>query len=216
MPRRTPGLIAGDDGTTRCWWSDGSPEYRVYHDGEWGRPVTDDRRLFEKISLEGFQAGLSWLVVLRKRPGLRLAFDGFDFDRLARSPRSRVESLLRAPVMIRNRAKVASVLNNARRACELVEEAGSLAAFLWRFEPEPSARPKRMTQAVLKRLTTCAEAIALSKELKRRGWTFVGPTTLYAFMQGVGLVNDHLDGCPVRPLAEKERRILARPAAGSS
>lgn len=211
MPRRTPGLIAGDDGTTRCWWSDGSPEYRAYHDGEWGRPVTDDQRLFEKISLEGFQAGLSWLIVLRKRAGLRQAFGGFDFHRLARSPRSRVESLLRAPVMIRNRAKVASVLNNARRACDLVEEAGSLAAFLWRFEPERTARPRRLTQAVLKKLTTCAEAIALSKELKRRGWTFVGPTTLYALMQAGGLVNDHLDGCPVRPVVEKARRALVRP-----
>jgi DNA-3-methyladenine glycosylase I len=212
MASRTPGLVKGDDGKVRCWWSDGSPEYRAYHDGEWGRPVVEDRRLFEKISLEGFQAGLSWLVVLRKREGLRRAFDGFDFRRLARSPRSRVESLLRAPVMIRNRAKVASVLNNARRACELEEEAGSLAAFLWRFEPPPAARPRRLTQGVLKKMTTCPEAGALSKELKRRGWTFVGPTTLYAFKQGVGLVNDHLDGCPVRPDIEKHRRTLPRPA----
>ncbi|HET8647146.1 MAG TPA: DNA-3-methyladenine glycosylase I [Vicinamibacteria bacterium] len=211
MGKATPGLVTGDDGTVRCWWSDGSPEYRVYHDGEWGRPVLDDQRLFEKISLEGFQAGLSWLIVLRKREGLRKAFDGFDFRRLARSPRSRAEGLLKAPVMIRNRAKVVSVLNNARRACELVEEAGSLASFLWRFEPRPAARPRRLTQAVLKGLTTCPEAGALSKELKRRRWTFVGPTTLYAFMQGVGLVNDHLEGCPVRPQVERIRARLKRP-----
>jgi DNA-3-methyladenine glycosylase I len=211
MATRTPGLVVGDDGTTRCWWSAGSEEYRVYHDGEWGVPVFDDRRLFEKISLEGFQAGLSWLIVLRKRPGLRKAFDGFDFKKLARSPKSRVESLLRAPVMIRNRAKVASVLNNARRALELIDEEGSLARFLWRFEPPPAARPRRLTQAALRKLTTCPEAQALSKELKKRGWSFVGPTTLYAFMQGVGLVNDHLEGCPVRPRIEKTRRALRRP-----
>jgi DNA-3-methyladenine glycosylase I len=211
MAMRTPGIVMGEDGTARCWWSAGSEEYRTYHDGEWGVPVTEDQRLFEKISLEGFQAGLSWLIVLRKRPGLRQAFDGFDFRRLARSPRSRVEGLLKAPVMIRNRAKVASVLNNARRAVELVDEAGSLASFLWRFEPQPKSRPKRLTQAVLKTLTTCPEAGALSKELKKRGWTFVGPTTLYAFMQGVGLVNDHLEGCPVRPRIEKVRAALKRP-----
>lgn len=211
MAKGGSGLVVGDDGVTRCWWSDGSPEYRAYHDGEWGFPVTDDRRLFEKISLEGFQAGLSWLVVLRKRAGLQQAFDGFDFDRLARRTPKDVERLLRAPVMIRNRAKVVSVLNNARRAGELVDEVGSLAAFFWRFAPEPPFRPRRMTRAVLQRMTTSPEAQALSRELKLRGWTFVGPTTLYAFMQGVGLVNDHLDGCPVRRQVERSRTRLPRP-----
>jgi DNA-3-methyladenine glycosylase I len=196
MAKGGAGLVVGEDGVTRCWWSAGSPEYRAYHDREWGVPVRDDRRLFEKISLEGFQAGLSWLVVLRKREGLRRAFDGFDFRTLSRRRSSRVDALLKAPVMIRNRAKIASVLNNARRACELVEEAGSLSSFLWRFAPAASTRPRRLTRERLATMTTCPEAQALSKELKRRGWSFVGPTTLYAFMQGVGLVNDHLHGCP--------------------
>ena len=207
------GIVTGSDGVRRCWWSDGSPEYEAYHDREWGRPVRADQRLFEKVCLEGFQAGLSWLIVLRKREGLRAAFDGFDFRRLARRDASRVEALLKAPVMIRHRGKITSVLNNARRACELAEEAGSLASFFWRYEPPPAHRPPRMTRAALLKLTTCPEAVALSRELKKRGWTFVGPTTLYAFMQGVGLVNDHLEGCPVRPQVERERRAWRGPAA---
>jgi DNA-3-methyladenine glycosylase I len=172
--------------------------------------VREDRRLFEKVSLEGFQAGLSWLVVLRKRDGLRAAFDGFDFRALSRRRPSRVDALLKAPVMIRNRAKIASVLNNARRACEMVEEEGSLGDFFWRFAPAPSTRPRRLTREMLARMTTCAEAQALSKELKRRGWSFVGPTTLYAFMQGVGLVNDHLHGCPARERIERSATSRAR------
>lgn len=210
MAKGDPGLVVGEDGVTRCWWSAGSAEYRTYHDTEWGVPVTDDRRLFEKVSLEGFQAGLSWLIVLRKREGLRRAFDGFDFRVLSRRRPSRVEALLKAPVMIRNRAKVASVLNNARRACELVEEEGSLSSFFWRFAPAAKTRPRRLTRALLAKMTTCPEAQALSRELKRRGWSFVGPTTLYAFMQGVGLVNDHLHGCPAGTRIERLPRARSR------
>lgn len=203
--------MIGEDGVGRCWWSAGSPEYRSYHDREWGFPVTDDQRLFEKISLEGFQAGLSWIMVLRKREGLRRAFDGFDFRRLARVRDTRVERLLEAPVMIRNRAKVVSVLNNARRAVEMVKEEGSLARFLWRYEPPAASRPKRLTRPLLRGMTTCPEAVAMSKELKRRGWTFVGPTTMYALMQAMGLVNDHLDSCPARGRSLALRRKLRRP-----
>ena len=208
MADKVPELVVGDDGVARCWWSAGSPEYRSYHDREWGFPVTDDQRLFEKISLEGFQAGLSWIMVLRKRDGLRRAFNGFDFNRLARVRESSVERLLQAPVMIRNRAKVKSVLNNARRAVEMVKEEGSLARFLWRYEPKGAGRPKRLTRDVLRTMTTCAEAEALSKELKRRGWTFVGPTTLYALMQAMGLVNDHLSACPARARSLALRKKL--------
>jgi DNA-3-methyladenine glycosylase I len=211
MADKVPELVVGDDGVARCWWSAGSPEYRSYHDREWGFPVTDDQRLFEKISLEGFQAGLSWIMVLRKRDGLRRAFNGFDFNRLARVRESSVERLLQAPVMIRNRAKVKSVLNNARRAVEMVKEEGSLARFLWRYEPKGVGRPKRLTRDVLRTMTTCAEAEALSKELKRRGWTFVGPTTLYALMQAMGLVNDHLHACPARARSLALRQKLKTP-----
>jgi DNA-3-methyladenine glycosylase I len=206
MAKVGTGLVVGEDGVTRCWWSAGSPDYRAYHDREWGVPVKNDRRLFEKVSLEGFQAGLSWLMVLRKREGLRAAFDGFDFRALSRRRPSRVEALLEAPVMIRNRAKIASVFNNARRACELVEEAGSLAEFFWRFAPAPSKRPRRLTRGRLVTMTTCPEAEALSRELKRRGWSFVGPTTLYALMQAGGFVNDHLHGCPAGARIEAARR----------
>jgi DNA-3-methyladenine glycosylase I len=211
------GLVRGDDDRLRCFWSGGAVELAPYHDSEWGFPVTDDRRLFEKISLEGFQAGLSWLTILRKRPAFRLAFADFDFEKIARFPAAKVDKLLGDAGIVRHRGKIESVLNNARRACALVEERGSIAGHVWSFEPAPASRPPRMTRAALMGLATSAESTALSKDLKRRGWSFVGPTTLYAFMQAMGLVNDHLDGCHVREAAEQARRKLARPrAAGNS
>jgi len=203
--RLADGLIAGDDGRARCWWCSGDDAYLAYHDEEWGRPVRDDRRLFEKICLEGFQAGLSWLTILRKRDAFRRAFDDFDFARIARFDRRRVERLLGDAGIVRHRGKIESVVNNARRASDLVDEAGSLASYLWSFEPGVCGRPKRLTRAALAGLTRTADSLALSRDLKRRGWTFVGPTTCYAFMQAMGLVNDHLEGCHVRAAVERER-----------
>jgi DNA-3-methyladenine glycosylase I len=206
------GLLTCEDGVTRCWWGAKDPAYLPYHDGEWGFPVADDRRLFEKICLEGFQAGLSWLTILRKREAFRRAFGGFDMQKVARFDGRRVAKLLADPGIVRHRGKIESAIHNARRALELVDEAGSLAAFVWRFEPPPKARPRRMTRAALVRLTETPESRALSKELRRRGFSFVGPTTLYAFMQSVGIVDDHLEGCAVRPRAEAARARFVRPA----
>jgi DNA-3-methyladenine glycosylase I len=207
------GLIENEDGVTRCWWGGGAdPAYRAYHDDEWGLPVTDDVRLFEKLTLEGFQAGLSWLTILRKRESFRRAFSGFDFTRVARYDGHDVERLLADASIVRHRGKIESAVNNARRAEELVEEAGSLAAFVWRFEPSEAARPARMTREALAGLAQTSESRALARELKRRGWTFVGPTTVYAFMQAMGLVDDHLEGCASRPGAEAARSALVRPA----
>jgi DNA-3-methyladenine glycosylase I len=206
MGGRLPdGLISGDDGRARCWWCASAEDYVAYHDDEWGRPVRDDRRLFEKICLEGFQSGLSWLTILRKREGFRRAFADFDFERIARFDRRRVERLLGDAAIVRHRGKIESVVNNARRAVELAEESGSLAEYFWGFEPEPRARPKRVTRKALMGLGLTAESTALSRDLKRRGWSFVGPTTCYAFMQAMGLVNDHLEGCHVRAAVERER-----------
>jgi len=199
------GLVTGEDGRNRCWWCVPAPEYVAYHDTEWGFPVTDDRRLFEKICLEGFQAGLSWLTILRKREAFRRAFAGFDIAKVARFTPARVERLLADAGIVRHRGKIESAINNARRARELVDEFGSLSAFSWRFEPAPSSRPARLTRQALLGMSTSPESVALSKELKRRGWTFVGPTTIYAFMQAVGLVNDHLEGCHVRAEVERAR-----------
>ncbi|MCG8590304.1 MAG: DNA-3-methyladenine glycosylase I [Proteobacteria bacterium] len=204
-------LIRTGDGRPRCSWCGDHADYRRYHDEEWGHPVDDDHRLFEKICLEGFQSGLSWLTILRKREGFRESFAGFDFERVARFNRRSVERLLRNPDIVRHRGKIESTIGNARRARALAEEFGSLAAYFWRFEPAPEARPARLTPAVLETLTTCPEATALSRDLKRRGWTFVGPTTLYAFMQAMGMVNDHLEGCFARPRVEKRRRRFRRP-----
>ena len=207
-----PGLVTNEDGVTRCWWGGGdSLEYRRYHDDEWGRPVTDDVRLFEKLSLEGFQSGLSWLTILRKREAFRKAFAGFDFHRVARFGPRDVERLLQDASIVRHRGKIESTINNARRAVELVEAEGSLAAFVWRFEPEEADRPSRMTHEVLFELSQTDASRALAKELKRRGWTYVGPTTVYAFMQAMGLVNDHLEGCHARAPVEMARASLARP-----
>jgi DNA-3-methyladenine glycosylase I len=206
------GLITDERGVARCFWCASAPEYVGYHDREWGFPVTDDVQLFEKICLEGFQAGLSWLTILRKREAFRRAFLGFDFRRVARFGGRDVERLLGDAGIVRHRGKIESTVNNARRALAVVEELGSLAGLFWRYEPAPGARPRRMTRAALMKRTTCPEAKALAKELKRRGWTFVGPTTVYAFMQAMGLVNDHVEGCHVREAVENARRRFRRPA----
>jgi DNA-3-methyladenine glycosylase I len=206
------GLIKGEDGHVRCWWCTSAPEYRAYHDDEWGRPVTDDRTLFGKFVLETFQSGLSWLTVLRKRENFRAAFAGFDFEQVARFNARSVERLMQDAGIIRNRAKILAAINNAKRACELVDECGSIAAFLWRYEPGPASRPKRLTRDVLLKMATSPESVALSKDLKARGWSFVGPTTLYAHMQAMGLVNDHLHGCHVRESVVAARARLVVPA----
>ena len=206
------GLIAGPDGATRCFWHGNLPDYLHYHDHEWGRPVADDRRLFEKICLEGFQSGLSWLTILRKRDNFREAFEGFDFERVARFGEADVERLLADAGIVRHRGKIASTVNNANRARELADEAGSLAAFFWRYEPGPDQRPEIVDLAHLRANPTTAVSVRLSKDLKKRGWSFVGPTTVYAFMQAMGLVNDHLEGCKCRAEVEAERGAFRRPA----
>ena len=195
----------------RCWWAGEDPLYRAYHDREWGLPSQDDVRLFEKLCLEGFQSGLSWLTILRKREAFRRGFAGFDPEAVARFGAADVARLLGDAAIVRHRGKIEAAINNARRLVEL-RETTTLAAHVWGFEPGPAERPRRLTQAALKRLTTCAGAVALSKDLKRRGWAFVGPTTVYAFMQAMGLVNDHLEGCPARERVEAARAAFARPA----
>jgi DNA-3-methyladenine glycosylase I len=211
MADRGNGLIEGPDGRPRCFWHANLPDYLLYHDQEWGRPVADDRRLFEKICLEGFQSGLSWLTILRKRENFRAAFEAFDFARVARFGPEDVERLLADPGIVRHRGKIESVINNARRAVELAEEAGSLAAFIWRFEPAPEERPAIVDYETLTANPTSPASVRLSKELKRRGWSFVGPTTIHAFMQAVGLVNDHIEGCVCRAEVEAERSAFRRP-----
>jgi DNA-3-methyladenine glycosylase I len=206
------GLVRNEDGVTRCWWGGGDQlVYRAYHDDEWGMPVTDDVRLFEKLSLEGFQSGLSWLTILRKREAFRRAFAGFDYRVVARFGPRDVERLLADASIVRHRGKIESTINNASRMLELVESEGSLASFVWRFEPSAAARPRRMTREALLELGQTDASRALAKELKRRGWSFVGPTTVYAFMQAMGLVNDHLEGCHARPRVESARTALVRP-----
>ncbi|HEX6138279.1 MAG TPA: DNA-3-methyladenine glycosylase I [Casimicrobiaceae bacterium] len=195
----------------RCWWAGDDALYVAYHDREWGFPVSDDRRLFEKICLEGFQSGLSWRTILGKRDAFRAGFAGFDFERIARFTSRDVERLVADASIVRHRGKIESVRNNARRACEVVREFGSLGAYFWRFEPASASRPKRLTREALAAMPTSPESIALSKDLKRRGWSFVGPTTVYAFMQAMGLVNDHVERCMVRADAEKSRAAFSRP-----
>jgi DNA-3-methyladenine glycosylase I len=208
---RAPGLLPGPDGRLRCPWAVSAPDYVPYHDEEWGRPTADDVRLFEKVCLEGFQAGLSWLTILRKRAAFRRAFAGFDLEEVARFGSRDVRRLLGDAGIVRHRGKIESTIHNARRALALREEVGSLAAYFWRFEPDPASRPRRLTWAALRGMATTPESAALSKDLRRRGWTFVGPTTMYAFMQAVGIVNDHLDGCALRAGAERARRAFRRP-----
>jgi DNA-3-methyladenine glycosylase I len=205
------GLARGDDGVVRCFWGDSAPEYRAYHDTEWGFPVDDDRRLFEKLSLEGFQSGLSWLTILRKREAFRRAFANFDIEQLARFDERDVKRLLADASIVRHRGKIEATLNNAQRAVELVDEEGSLAAYVWRFEPDPASRPKRLTWAALLELGQTPESQAMAKDLKRRGWRFVGPTTVYAFMQAMGLVNDHVHGCAIREPVEVVRAEFTPP-----
>jgi DNA-3-methyladenine glycosylase I len=201
-------FLADDDGLQRCVWCQSTPAYRHYHDHEWGFPVTDDRRLFEKLCLEGFQSGLSWLTILNKRENFRRAFDGFDAERIARYGATDVKRLLGDAGIVRHRGKIESTINNARRVLELKREFGSLAAYAWQHEPAPKTRPKRLTWAALKAMSTSPESVAMSKDLKKRGWSFVGPTTVYAFMQAMGLVNDHVEGCGVREAALRLRREL--------
>jgi DNA-3-methyladenine glycosylase I len=205
------GLVTDARGVKRCWWACTAPDYQRYHDTEWGFPVADDRRLFEKLCLEGFQSGLSWLTILRKREGFRRAFCGFDFEQVARFNRRSVQRLLRDASIVRHRGKIESTINNARRAVQMRDELGSLAAFFWRFEPPASARPKKMTRGALMKMAQTPQSAAMSRQLKSRGFTFVGPTTAYAFMQAMGLVNDHLEGCAVRVEAERARRRFRRP-----
>lgn len=185
----------------RCFWCGDSPLYRDYHDHEWGFAVRDDTRLFEKICLEGFQSGLSWLTILRKRENFRAAFADFDIARVARFDAQDVQRLLGDAGIVRHRGKIEAAIHNARCAETLLESQPSLAAYFWGFEPAASTRPARLTREALRSMTQCAESVALSKDLKRRGWKFVGPTTMYAFMQAMGLVNDHEEGCHVREAA---------------
>ncbi len=197
--------IPGPDGRPRCRWCAAAPEFFAYHDAEWGFPVGDDRRLFEKLCLEGFQSGLSWRTILAKRENFRAAFHGFDMDRIAAFTDDDLARLLTDAGIVRHRGKIAAVINNARRAQELVRQEGSLAAYVWSFEPSPADLPPPQT------VSTSAASVALSKDLKKRGWAFVGPTTVYAFMQAMGLVNDHAEGCAIRAEAEQARATFIRP-----
>ena len=193
---------------TRCFWVDESQIYRDYHDREWGFPVTDDRRLFEKICLEGFQAGLSWITILKKRENFRAGFANFDWTQVARFGDKDIERLVNDAGIIRHRGKIEAAINNARCAEKLLESENSLAAYFWKFEPNPASRPSHMTRETLRAMTQSPASLALSKDLKKRGWKFVGPTTMYAFMQAMGLVNDHVEDCFVRDAALKARKKL--------
>jgi DNA-3-methyladenine glycosylase I len=198
------GTITGPDGRPRCHWCGATPEYIAYHDSEWGFPVADDRRLFEKLCLEGFQSGLSWRTILAKRENFRTAFDNFEIDRIARYTDADVARLLADAGIVRHRGKIQAVINNARRAQELVAREGSLAAYVWRYEPDAASLPPYGA-------ATSAASIALSKDLKKRGWAFVGPTTLHAFLQAMGLINDHAEGCAFRAAAAQAREAFRRP-----
>ena len=212
MPALARGLVRGVDGIRRCFWGDSDDLYRRYHDEEWGWPVAADSALFEKLCLEGFQSGLSWITILRKRENFRQAFRGFAPEAVARFDRRRVERLLRDAGIVRHRGKIESTVNNARRALELRREFGSLARYVWRWEPGPADRPARLSHRALLRMPATAQSTALSHDLKKRGWTFVGPTTVYAFMQAMGLVNDHIEGCAMRARVQAAREAFERPA----
>ncbi len=212
MSRTVPdGLIEGPDGEIRCWWHGNQADYLLYHDTEWGWPVDDDRRLFEKICLEGFQSGLSWLTILRKRENFRAAFANFEMAAVARFGEDDVARLLQDAGIVRHQGKIRSTINNAKRALELSEEFGTLAAYFWQFEPGPDQRPAVLDHATARTLGKTDVSTAISKDLKKRGWSFVGPTTIYAFMQAMGLVNDHLEGCLCRPKVETARATFKRP-----
>ena len=195
----------------RCAWCGDDPLYVAYHDREWGFPVADDRRLLEKICLEGFQSGLSWLTILRKRDAFRDAFFDFDHERVAKMGARDVQRLLGNAAIVRHHGKIESTINNAKRAREIKAEHGSLAAYFWAFEPAHSTRPKKLTPEVLRTMATSPESVALAKDLKRRGWSFVGPTTVYAFMQAMGLVNDHMHDCDSRVAATRARSSFKLP-----
>ena len=204
-------LLTAEDEITRCWWGHEHLDYRQYHDEEWGRPVADDFRLFEKICLEGFQAGLSWLTILRKRESFREAFAGFDFNKIAEFDDENVADLLQNAAIIRHRGKIEATINNARRALEIVDEFGSLGQYIWRWEPElpEPGIGKNDNNAPIPSVTKTSQL--LSKDLKKRGWKFFGPTTAYAFMQAMGLVNDHMEGCGIRETVEHARNEFCRP-----
>lgn len=204
------GISKGPDGKARCKWCSVTPEYIAYHDKEWGFPVKDDQRLFEKISLEGFQSGLSWRTILAKRDNFRRAFHQFDFDRIAKFTQRDVKRLLADEGIVRHRGKIEAVINNAKCAQKLVKQEGSLATFFWRYEPEPIQLAKPQT------VSTSPESIALSKALKKMGWKFVGPTTVYAFMQAMGLINDHVTRCVVRDKVDAARNKFKRPGKSRS
>lgn len=197
--------IKGPDGKNRCKWCEASPDFLHYHDTEWGYPVSDDQRLFEKICLEGFQSGLSWRTILTKRENFRAAFHDFDFDKVARFTKRDLNCLLKDAGIVRHRGKIEATINNAKRAQELVKQEGSLAAFFWSYEPDSKNLAKPQTAS------TSAESITLSKDLKKLGWKFVGPTTAYAFMQAMGLINDHVEGCVIRAKVERSRKSFKRP-----
>jgi DNA-3-methyladenine glycosylase I len=197
--------IKGPDGKKRCKWCEAAPDFLHYHDTEWGYPVSDDQRLFEKICLEGFQSGLSWRTILTKRENFRAAFHGFDFNKIARFTKRDLNRLLKDAGIVRHHGKIEATINNAKRAQELVKQEGSLAAFFWSYEPDSKKLAKPQT------ISTSAESIALSKDLKKLGWKFVGPTTAYAFMQAMGLVNDHVKGCVIRTKVEHARKSFKRP-----
>ncbi len=205
------GLIQGKDGKWRCFWQGGDPLYERYHDEEWGRPVDSDRTLYEKICLEGFQAGLSWYTILKRRENFRKAFANFDFKKVAKFTDRDVERLLQDESIIRHRGKIEAAINNARCVQEIIQELGSLAAYFWSFEPKPKSRPKNIDIKTLKAMPVTAESKALSKDLKKRGFKFVGATTMYAHMQAMGVVNDHLEGCHCRESVELLRKKFQRP-----
>jgi len=207
------GLFTAADKAMRCAWCAATPVYQNYHDNEWGFPVTDDRRLFEKLCLEGFQAGLSWLTILNKRENFRQGFANFEAEQVARFADADIARLMADAGIVRHRGKIVSTINNARRVIELRAEFGSLAAYAWALEPASTVRPERITLPELKLMSTSTASIAMSKDLKKRGWSFVGPTTVYAFMQAMGLVNDHIEGCHVRGRALGEREGLVAPKA---
>ena len=205
------GLLTDTFEITRCAWCGEDTEYQRYHDTEWGVPIVNDQILFQKICLEGFQAGLSWLTVLRKRDNFMKTFDNFDFKKVSQYRDKDISRCLINPGIIRHRGKIESTINNAKKAIELVNEFGSLASFFWSFEPSMKNRPEKLTYAVASQITMSTESIALSKALKKRGWTFVGPTICYSFMQAMGLVNDHVLGCSRRDDIETLRDVLIRP-----
>ncbi|MEM8650915.1 MAG: DNA-3-methyladenine glycosylase I [Pseudomonadota bacterium] len=204
-----PDLIVDEQGISRCFWAGPQDDYVVYHDDEWGRPVGNDNRLFEKICLEGFQSGLSWYTILSKRENFRVAFHDFDIERVAMMTEDDIEKQVQNAGIIRHRGKIKSTINNANRALEMIKQEGSLAKYFWAHEPTAKDRPVKITRESIPAKTDISTAI--SKDLKKRGWSCVGPTTIYAFMQAMGLVNDHIEGCHFREIVEQERAKFKRP-----